>query len=40
MPNSASSSWGPQTPMEAEAIAALGRHYGLVLTRERCFPYK
>lgn len=27
-------------PKEGEAIAALGRHYGLSLTRERCFPYK
>jgi hypothetical protein len=27
-------------PKEEEAIAALGKHYGLALTRERCFPYK
>jgi hypothetical protein len=27
-------------PAEGEAIEALGRHYGLSLTRERCFPYK
>jgi hypothetical protein len=23
-----------------EAIAALGRHFGLTLTRERCYPYQ
>jgi hypothetical protein len=29
-------------PFEAhgEAIAALGRHFGLSLTRERCYPYQ
>jgi hypothetical protein len=27
-------------PKEGEAIEALGRHYGLSLPRERCFPYK
>lgn len=25
---------------EAEAIAALAAHYGLTLTRERCYPYQ
>ncbi|MEJ0028451.1 MAG: hypothetical protein WDN01_20705 [Rhizomicrobium sp.] len=25
---------------QAEAIAALGRHFGLSLTRERCYPYQ
>ena len=25
---------------EAEAIAALARHFGLTLTRERCYPYQ
>ncbi|MEI9991802.1 MAG: hypothetical protein WDM86_17400 [Rhizomicrobium sp.] len=25
---------------QAEAIAALGRHFGLTLTRERCYPYQ
>ncbi len=25
---------------EAEAIAALGQHFGLSLTRERCYPYQ
>jgi hypothetical protein len=24
---------------ESDAIAALGKHYGLALPRERCFPY-
>ena len=27
-------------PDHEEAIAALGAHYGLSLTRERCFPYQ
>ncbi len=27
-------------PDHEEAIAALGAHYGLALTREQCFPYK
>lgn len=26
-------------PSEADAIAALGTHFGLTLDRERCFPY-
>lgn len=26
-------------PAEADAIAALGKHYGLTLPRDRCFPY-
>ncbi len=25
---------------EGDAIAALGRHFGLSLTRERCYPYQ
>ena len=25
---------------QADAIAALGRHFGLTLTRERCYPYQ
>ncbi len=25
---------------EAEAIAALAHHFGLTLTRERCYPYQ
>jgi hypothetical protein len=27
-------------PTQGEAIAALGRHFNLSLTRERCFPYQ
>jgi len=27
-------------PTENDSIAALGRHYGLTLPRERCFPYR
>jgi len=27
-------------PDHGEAIAALGKHFGLTLTRERCFPYQ
>ena len=27
-------------PAHEEAIAALGKHFGLSLDRERCFPYK
>jgi hypothetical protein len=26
-------------PQHAEAIAALGKHFGLTLDRDRCFPY-
>lgn len=26
-------------PAQEQAIAALGRHFGLTLSRERCFPY-
>jgi hypothetical protein len=26
-------------PAHGDAIAALGKHYGLTLDRERCFPY-
>ena len=26
-------------PLHAEAIAALGKHFGLTLDRDRCFPY-
>ena len=25
---------------QADAIAALGKHFGLTLTRERCYPYQ
>lgn len=27
-------------PQEEDAISALGTHYGLTLTHERCFPYR
>jgi hypothetical protein len=27
-------------PSEGDAIKALGRHFGLALERERCFPYQ
>jgi hypothetical protein len=27
-------------PAQGEAIEALGKHFGLTLTRERCFPYQ
>ncbi|HEY1962875.1 MAG TPA: hypothetical protein VGG69_10685 [Rhizomicrobium sp.] len=30
---------GDPYPAEADAIAALGRHFGLELPRARCFPY-
>jgi hypothetical protein len=26
-------------PGQGDAIAALGKHFGLTLDRERCFPY-
>jgi hypothetical protein len=30
---------GDPYPAEADAVEALGRHFGLALDRERCFPY-
>lgn len=30
---------GDPYPAEADAIAELGKHYGLTLPRDRCFPY-
>jgi hypothetical protein len=31
---------GDPYPTEGDAIAALGKHYGLTLPRDRCFPYR
>ncbi len=31
---------GDPYPAQADAIAALGKHFGLSLPRERCFPYQ
>jgi hypothetical protein len=31
---------GDPYPEQAEAIAALGRHFSLSLERDRCFPYR